>query len=111
MRQDLACTVIEAVTAMMGEPVVISEVSAAPGQSAPRSVTVPGVASRGWDTVDSVSGIPLRTEDQVLSIDPRLLPFTVLNGMRVDLRGQSYGVTDSRTDGQCGLQMKLVVRQ
>ena len=110
MKLPLAAVIVEAATDILGEDAVILEPTTAPGQLAPRSALVQAVGARGWSHVDSVSGYPLRVEDQVLCVNPNDLPFPVRNGLLVDYRGRAWTVTDHRTDSQLGMQLRLKCR-
>ena len=116
MRLEHAAAVMQAATTMLGEPALLREATRALGQSQPRSSTINVIGERGWDQVDSESGFPLRTEDQMVAINPCDVewltpdctqPVRSLKGLLLDYRGCSWRVVDSRTDSQLGLLLRL----
>lgn len=57
--------------------------------------------------VDPDTGVPIQSTDPRIGLRESTLPRQPEQGDKVIMRGQTYRVIDSRTDGQAGVELSL----
>jgi hypothetical protein len=99
MITDLANRALNAVTRVMGEPVIVRH----RGESA----TVSGVYQDAYVGLDPETGVQVRSTQPVVLLNREGLPFRLQQGDELEARGVVFKVRDAQPDGHDGVLVML----